>query len=92
MPKTPTYPNPRRATIFILLARDPNGKKVASVPSPCNLEGTRRMAQEVMGLLSETACVEVYTYEEGMLLASAHPIETIHREGALQAGQCMSSS
>lgn len=82
MPKTTTRPNPRRATIYILIARDPAGRKVASVPSPRDLEGTKRMAQEVMRLLSEAAYVEVYAYQEGLDLAAAHPTETIYREGA----------
>ena len=85
MPKSTTArTNPRYATFYVLLVRDQEGKKVVSVPSPRDLEGTRKMAQEVMRLFPEAAFTDVYPFEEGMELAKAQPIETIHREGAKQ--------
>jgi carbon storage regulator len=80
-PPPPIFP-----TLYTLIARNPQGDILTHSISARDLEGTRRMAHELMGLIAQATSVDVYDYQPQRNLADAEPIETVPRRGEAHAG------
>lgn len=64
----------------ILIVRDERGDKINSATSPHDLDGSRRMAGQVLSLIAEASFIDIYPFAEPFNLAAAQSIDTVHRE------------
>lgn len=69
---------------YVLIVRDGRGDKINSAISPHDLEGSQKMAQQVMRLMAEAAFIDIYLFVEPFDLAAAQPLEVVYQDGMIR--------